>query len=1300
MKKIFLILFTAYSLSLTAQQNNHIFINRGSTTVLTWNAAGDYSGYDSLYFAVKACTTINCGRLSDVSKSCGVSYTEPYTTITCTLYAANTSGLNAAKYYYSIYAYGSDTVWITSGNFNLQLNGQTVADGIATTGPVHIIALDSSNKEPGIPIFRDSDNSMTYLSYDELGDSMDIVDKTSLQTITAQKNFLGNAKFGADTTIQIGKTEGSYRTALDWRALSGTYAGGGRIFKMTPYDQYTAPWVLATAVNDFIPDSQGVDHSINLGYNWNGDKPTLPQFGMQLEGNYEFEPNTDVYEYFFYYSAPYAQFDIRPFALTVYKPNIGQPYNVESNFNTAQISFSAMNLEQRIHIMTPNIGEGGIFFRDTMRIQNDIRDVPWLYQKNSAGGFTEIVRINAQNRVYFPNSNGIRIDNSIYGNKDTLALRLGVSTFKNTGLQFYTTTDQGAFWWNGQTKTFGMSSGASAIDDPDDWQSFHQDNWKANLFVGGNIAIGIKNFGNSVRSLIIGYTSSIPNPYYGSVALYATGNTSYPELFVATPGGGWGMQLGRQRLGTVNDQDVILQRDSIEIVTLKSGGVKFHNLTGSAQTDGVLFYSTDLSAGNTIPSYYTEGTGLISSLGYVANRYNGTVRYFPSYTSVPAFSFPITDGTSGQVLKTNGSGVLTWQNDATGAGGAAYADSVTHDGRHVPGDSLITDAEGYSRFPTKQMIADSNFVLTSETSAWDKNASNDLLKSDSTIYATQFDISQFITDGNTNWDNSYGFITDGNTNWDNTYGYKDSVWIKDAIVDSIDAHILTANDATPFIKSISNVWTAVNKATMRAALFTNVTETTTGDSVKFYNKYTFPFTDGTTNYVLKTNGNGEITWQSDATGGSPTWGSITGTLSDQTDLQSALNLKLNITTLNDSNFVLTSETSAWDKNASNDVTTTMLNDSNYVLTSETSNWDKNAADDTVGADASPTLGGDLEINDKSLKNTTPTFNISATELGYLDGVTSAIQTQLNGKQASGTYLIPSDSTAQRTFSDLKYAPKASPTFTGTVTIPTPFTLGAVSVLPTGTELNFVDGVTSAIQTQLNGKQASGTYLIPSDSTAQRTFSDLKYAPKASPTFTGTVTIPTPFTLGAVSVLPTGTELNFVDGVTSAIQTQLDSKTTMSAVYPVGSIYISTVSTNPATLLGVGTWAAFGTGRVLIGIDAADPDFDTVEETGGTKTHDHSVTSNVSVSAHASHTHTVTSNVTIDDHTLHNVELYSGTPQLAVVDGDNIHNASNNQVTSDGPGAPLTHSVTNNAVTSASGSSVQPYIVVYIWKRTS
>jgi len=50
-----------------------------------------------------------------------------------------------------------------------------------------------------------------------------------------------------------------------------------------------------------------------------------------------------------------------------------------------------------------------------------------------------------------------------------------------------------------------------------------------------------------------------------------------------------------------------------------------------------------------------------------------------------------------------------------------------------------------------------------------------------------------------------------------------------------------------------------------------------------------------------------------------------------------------------------------------------------------------------------------------------------------------------------------------------YAPINSPTFTGTVTIPSPFNLGVTSVLPSGIELNYVDGVTSAIQTQLNAR---------------------------------------------------------------------------------------------------------------------------------------------------------------------------------------------------------------------------------------
>ena len=61
--------------------------------------------------------------------------------------------------------------------------------------------------------------------------------------------------------------------------------------------------------------------------------------------------------------------------------------------------------------------------------------------------------------------------------------------------------------------------------------------------------------------------------------------------------------------------------------------------------------------------------------------------------------------------------------------------------------------------------------------------------------------------------------------------------------------------------------------------------------------------------------------------------------------------------------------------------------------------------------------------------------------------------------------------------------------------------------------------------------------------------------------------------------------------------------TIANAYPVGSIYMNcSNATNPGTLLGFGTWSAFGEGRVLIGIDSSDTDFDTAEETGGSKTH--------------------------------------------------------------------------------------------------
>lgn len=55
------------------------------------------------------------------------------------------------------------------------------------------------------------------------------------------------------------------------------------------------------------------------------------------------------------------------------------------------------------------------------------------------------------------------------------------------------------------------------------------------------------------------------------------------------------------------------------------------------------------------------------------------------------------------------------------------------------------------------------------------------------------------------------------------------------------------------------------------------------------------------------------------------------------------------------------------------------------------------------------------------------------------------------------------------------------------------------------------------------------------------------------------------------------------------------------MHPVGCIYMSTSSTSPQTTFG-GTWIGWGNGRVPVGVDTSDPDFNTVEKTGGEKTH--------------------------------------------------------------------------------------------------
>ena len=124
-----------------------------------------------------------------------------------------------------------------------------------------------------------------------------------------------------------------------------------------------------------------------------------------------------------------------------------------------------------------------------------------------------------------------------------------------------------------------------------------------------------------------------------------------------------------------------------------------------------------------------------------------------------------------------------------------------------------------------------------------------------------------------------------------------------------------------------------------------------------------------------------------------------------------------------------------------------------------------------------------------------------------------------------------------------------------------------------------------------------------------------------------------------------------------------------ALYPVGSIYTNaTDATNPATLIGFGTWEAFGAGKVPVGIDASDTDFDTAGETGGAKTH-----------------------------TLTESEIPSHTHTLPIQGIYQIFGGGGGYRTRYEPGGTTTTASTGGG---QSHNNLQPYIVVYMWKRTA
>ena len=200
--------------------------------------------------------------------------------------------------------------------------------------------------------------------------------------------------------------------------------------------------------------------------------------------------------------------------------------------------------------------------------------------------------------------------------------------------------------------------------------------------------------------------------------------------------------------------------------------------------------------------------------------------------------------------------------------------------------------------------------------------------------------------------------------------------------------------------------------------------------------------------------------------------------------------------------------------------------------------------------------------------------------------------------------------------------------------------------------------------------------------------------------TTAATVSTTVASGATGTTQTFGTSNTTIATTAFVQAALQ------ALHPVGSIYINaTNNTNPGTLLGFGTWTAFGAGRVPVGFDSGNALFDTAEETGGsadaiTVSHTHTATV-----TDPGHRHFVAANVSTGS-TYPSTTVTSSNQVSATAWGNNsesyIYVGTSTDATIGRSSSSTTGITVDNSTTGSSGTNAnyQPYITVYMWKRTA
>jgi hypothetical protein len=150
-------------------------------------------------------------------------------------------------------------------------------------------------------------------------------------------------------------------------------------------------------------------------------------------------------------------------------------------------------------------------------------------------------------------------------------------------------------------------------------------------------------------------------------------------------------------------------------------------------------------------------------------------------------------------------------------------------------------------------------------------------------------------------------------------------------------------------------------------------------------------------------------------------------------------------------------------------------------------------------------------------------------------------------------------------------------------------------------------------------------------------------------------------------------------------------------HPVGSYWFSEVNSSPEDFLGVGTWARTSMGRMVVGLNEGDTDFDTPGETGGSKLHTH--TDTLAVDGHsltvAELPATAPFTLTSSNGSAGSVVPATSNPLAGTDAGSGI--AASNNIAWNGDGDTHTH-VLSGLVEET--ETLPPYQTTYIWKRTA